>query len=250
MSIGGGNELILKAVIGAFPNMRRVTALGNNPDVGAAEDIWSGGGLYPWMTAATSLEVVSSSASDAAAGTGARTVQITGLNASYAEISAVVTMNGVTAVAIPTQFFRINSATVITAGTTDTNVGNISIRDAGGGTVRALIPIGYSISRQSQYTVPAGYTMVVNTYILSINSPALNRDATIATFIRPFGMAARQNVELAVSSTPIFISATAITYLPEKTDFGLRVSAVSAVNTNVTGAWGGLMVLNTDIPFI
>lgn len=59
------------------PGYRRITALGNNPDVDSAavpEDIWSGGGAYPWMTGATSLEIVSSSANDTAAGTGARTV--------------------------------------------------------------------------------------------------------------------------------------------------------------------------------
>lgn len=61
---------------GQVPGYRRITALGNNPDVdtGIHEDIWTGGGLYPWMTAATSLEIVSDSANDTAAGTGARTV--------------------------------------------------------------------------------------------------------------------------------------------------------------------------------
>lgn len=71
------------------PGYRRVTALGNNPDVdtGAAEEIWTAGGIYPFMTAATSLEIVSSSAADDSAGTGARTVLVNGLDAAYAEVA-------------------------------------------------------------------------------------------------------------------------------------------------------------------
>lgn len=72
------------------PGHRRIAALGNNPDVDTAslpEDVWSGGGAYPWMTASTALEILSSSANDASAGTGARTVIINGLSDAYAEVA-------------------------------------------------------------------------------------------------------------------------------------------------------------------
>ena len=60
--------------LGAVPGYTRVALLGHNPDIPAAtaEDVWEGGGNYPLLAAASQLEVVSTSASDATAGTGAR----------------------------------------------------------------------------------------------------------------------------------------------------------------------------------
>jgi hypothetical protein len=55
-------------------------------------------GDLSYAAAALQMTVSSSSASDTSAGTGARTVLITGLNANYAVISESVTMNGQTAV--------------------------------------------------------------------------------------------------------------------------------------------------------
>lgn len=72
------------------PGYRRVAAIGNNPDLDTAtlpEEIWTGGGVYPWLTASTALEIVSSSANDTSAGTGARTVTINGLSDAYAEVA-------------------------------------------------------------------------------------------------------------------------------------------------------------------
>lgn len=72
------------------PGHRRIAAIGNNPDLDTAtlpEDIWTGGGGYPWLTASTALELLSSSANDTSAGTGARTVTINGLDINYAEVA-------------------------------------------------------------------------------------------------------------------------------------------------------------------
>lgn len=72
------------------PGYRRIAAIGNNPDLDTAtlpEEIWTGGGQYPWMTGNTALEILSSSANDASAGTGARTVSISGLDINYAEVA-------------------------------------------------------------------------------------------------------------------------------------------------------------------
>lgn len=72
------------------PGYRRIAAIGNNPDLDTAtlpEEVWTGGGVYPWMTGSTALEILSSSANDASAGTGARTVTINGLDINYAEVA-------------------------------------------------------------------------------------------------------------------------------------------------------------------
>lgn len=252
MSFGANSiaDLVFAGAFGLLPNVRRISALGNNPDTAAPEDIWTGGGTYPWMTASTSLEILSASANDTALGTGARTVLIQGLDINYVEVNQVISMNGVTPVAIPTSIFRINGVAVVTAGSVGTNVGNITVRDAGGGTTRAIAQANYGFSRQSQFTIPAGYTAVINSYILSINRPSTARDTTLSTYIKEFGMAFRRTVELSVDGNPIQLRQEAITRLPEKTDFGITSMYTSSPNTDITAAWVGIMIPNSDIPFL
>ena len=108
---GETRDFFAEVGFGAFTGYRRVAALGNNPDisVGVAEDVWSGGGDYPFLTVATSLELLSSNVNDTSAGTGAQTVRVDGLDANYVEISQTVTLNGTTPVVLVTPLFRINS---------------------------------------------------------------------------------------------------------------------------------------------
>jgi hypothetical protein len=211
------------------------------------EDVWSGGGAYPWMTAATALEIVSGSANDAAAGTGARTVVIQGLDINYAEVSQTITLNGTTAVAIPISLFRINAALIASAGTGKVNAGELTIRDAGAGTTRAIIPLGYGITKQSIFTVPAGFTLQVISQFFGFNSVTKDsRFAKFATFVQSPNGFYRLPLELATSDAfPYRHDGEPGLILPEKTDFCLRCTAVSDDNSNVTAAWLGVMRSNT-----
>lgn len=227
--------------------VRRVVALGNNPDIDTGtvpEDIWTGGGLYPWITTAAPLEIVSNSADDTAAGTGARTVLVIGLNASYAEIQELVTLNGTTPVPLVNQFFRIFTAAHATAGSSGINAGTINIRDVTGGTVRAIIPAGYGITRQSQYTVPAGYTLQVVSLFFSINRPSGVLDATIATLVRSSSGTYRLPFELSIDGNPYRHDGLPGIGFAEKTDFGLRCTFASGNNMDLTGAFLGVLMRN------
>lgn len=238
-------DYVNDVAFGLVPGVRRIAALGHNADIDAAEDIWSGGGFYPWLTASASLEIVSDNAADASAGTGARTVTINGLNAAWAEISQTVTLNGMTPVAIPTALYRVQSAFIMTAGSGQVNAGTVNIRDAGAGTVRAVLPAGYGTTRQSQFTVPAGYTLSIHSILVCINRPTSTRDATVATFVQLSTGAYRMPLEFSVDGNPYRHDGTPGIVLPEKTDFGLRCNYVSTANTDMTGAWLGIMRLNT-----
>lgn len=227
----------------------RVTELGNNPSIDSAtvpEDIWSGGGVYPWMTGETSLEVVSSSASDAAAGTGARTVTVTGLDSGYNQIAATVTLNGTTTVAIPPTFYRINLAQIATVGSGETNAGAVTIRDAGGGTTRAVIPAGYGITRQSAYTVPAGWALQILQLLVGLNRVSASaRYVTVATWIRSSARVTRLPLELTVSDmAPYRQEGVPGIFLPEKTDFALRCVFASANGMDVNGGFLGILKKN------
>ena len=150
----------------------RVFQFGINSSVPAAASpatIWGLSTTYAFPAAATVMKVSSGSANDAAAGTGARTVLITGLNASYVVISETVILNGQTAVNTTNSYLRINSMEVLTDGSGATAAGIIYI---GTGTVTTgvpanvygLISVGYNTSTQAVYTVPAGYTAYVSSY--------------------------------------------------------------------------------------
>ena len=245
-------EVGFRSNVSAYAGHRRIVALGNNPSIDIAtepEDIWSGGGAYPWMTAATALELVSSSASDTAAGTGARTVTVIGLLADFTELTQVVALNGVTPVAVPTSLFRVNTFLMASAGSAGINAGDILIRDAGAGTTRAVIPAGYGNARQSVFTVPAGNTLQIISQVFSINRSGggTERYATLQTFIRNAvtGMY-RLPFEVSVSDQFPYRhdGAPGIT-LTEKTDFCHRCAVVNVNATNVTAGWLGVMRLNT-----
>jgi hypothetical protein len=140
-----------------------VTIAGYNSDVDTAWEMITPVGNLSYPAAALQMTVSSADADDTSAGTGARTVLITGLDANYAVISETVTMNGQTAVTTTNSFLRINAMLVTTAGTSLANEGIIYI---GSGTVTSGVPAtiynviaaGFNNSTSSQYTIPAGFT--------------------------------------------------------------------------------------------
>jgi hypothetical protein len=96
---------------------------------------------YTVMGAGAALDVTSSSTADAAAGTGARTVRIVGLDANYAYQTDVVTMNGQTIVTTASIWTDVWGADVITHGSGNTNAGDIYMVKTGtGGTYTAGVP--------------------------------------------------------------------------------------------------------------
>lgn len=245
-ALGQGD--LIDVGFGIVGSARRVTALGNNPDVDSAttpEDIWTGGGVYPWMTAVSSLEVASLNAADTSAGTGARSIIINGLDANYAEVSQTIVLNGGT-VAIPTQLLRINSALIMSAGSGKVNAGDILVRDAGGGTTRAVIPAGYGITRQAQFTVPAGWTLQVVSMLFCFNRVSGGaRFATFAIFIQSSSGFYRMPLELTIGDEPPYRhdGIPGLT-IPEKNDFSIRCNYSSNDNADITSGWLGIMRKN------
>lgn len=136
----------------------------------AAGAVWALGGEYPWPAAAVSLEFLSSSASDTSAGTGARTVLIQGLDASWVQQTSIISTNGVTPVVVPNTWLRVNLMVVLTAGSAGRNVGTLRARVAGGGTTLRVVQLfhnrGMGISTDGIYTVPAGHLLYVEDAIL------------------------------------------------------------------------------------
>lgn len=228
---------------------RRIAALGNNPACNAGEDLWTFGGAYPWKAAVGAMEVFCANAADTSAGTGARSVLVNGLDADFNEVSQTVLTNG-GVVALPTPLLRVNSALIMSAGTGGVNAGDINIRDAGGGTVRAVIPAGFGITRQAVYTVPAGHTLQITSMLFTFNEVAGgNKFARFATFSRSaVGGFYRLPLELAIGDEPPYRhDGEPGIPLPEKTDFAIRCTATSAADVNLTAAILGIIKRN-DTP--
>lgn len=136
------------------------------------------GGAYPWPAAAAQPTLVSSSANDAAAGTGARTVQVDYLDENYAEQSEIVTLNGTTAVTMTADdVIRVNDMTVLTAGSGGVTAGNLSLKISSD--TIAYIAAGNNCSRQGVFTVPAGKRLVIDGFKVAVTHTAANKRAII-----------------------------------------------------------------------
>ena len=126
--------------------------------------IWEEGSIYNYLTAASTVSAISDNSGDTATGTGARTIEIQGLDSNYNTVTEIISTNGTgIGPASINEFLRIYRAVVETAGTTGTNEGVIDI-NAGSTTVIAIGTHGtgnvegFGQSQTSVYTIPAGKT--------------------------------------------------------------------------------------------
>lgn len=158
------NEFYLEISKGNVPKHSIVHKFGAG-SIGTTVSPVSTTGDYPCPTTAVSLEIVSDSANDTSAGTGAREVTITGINASWAEQTITVATNGTTAVVVSGTWLRVHRWYVSQSGTyatgaTYSHAGNLTLRVAGAGATWTTIPTTPIPVGQSQigcYTIPTGY---------------------------------------------------------------------------------------------
>lgn len=246
---GGLIDYASGVIQGRILNVSRVTTSGKctiATPANVPQDIWPGAAVQPLIgSTGVSLEVVSTSVNDAAAGTGAQAIVVAGLDINYNPITATVNLNGTTAVTLPNTWLRINSArcTMVTPNpnTTQFSAGIISIRDSGAGTVRGIIPAGEGIMSQTLYTVPAGFTLVIHSIELQITSSAGggNTRGTDAVLVfrnsNGFATASRKLSTTDAAPYPLM----ADTYIPvlEKVDFWMRATYTSTNSMTVGGAW-------------
>lgn len=124
-------------------------------DLAAPEIIAAQGGSIAIMTTGATLDVVSSDANDTSAGTGARTIIITGIDENNIEQTEVVTLNGVTPVTTTGLWLGVNRATVISVGTGGENAGNITIDDTANTVgIQAYLPATTNVTAQSIFHIP------------------------------------------------------------------------------------------------
>lgn len=162
--IGRTEPFSLQVARGQIYGHSVVHVFGYNPDVDTSEEtVWPIDGILGHPASPTVMKISSSSANDAAAGTGARTVLIEGVNGTGGLVTETVTLNGQTAVNTVNSYDAIERMVVLTVGSGGANAGVIY---AGTGTVTSGVPavpysvigIGENNSLVAHWTCPTGYT--------------------------------------------------------------------------------------------
>jgi hypothetical protein len=214
------------------------------------ETVWIGSsGVYAFPTAAAVMKISSSSNDDDAAGTGARTVLVSGLNADYAPVEEIVALDGQTAVNTTNSYIRVNKMVVLTAGSGGTSVGNIY---AGTGAVNSGVPavvvnqtgILANETESSFYSVPAGHTAYINAWTMSSGNTTADEWTRFTLRIRPFGGVFGIKAQYHIAASGIY-ECTAVYPLPvpEKSDIDV-LAATSDGTASVSSQLQIVLVKN------
>jgi hypothetical protein len=190
---GTTEDFGLQVARGQIPYHKSNFKFGFNADVDdALETVWSKGGLYAYLSSATALYISSSSTNDTVAGTGARTVKVSGLDSDYDEVSVTVNMNGQSGVSLGT-FTRVNRIEVLTAGSGGANAGNLHVGSEASPTVGvpattyAYVNAGDNQTLMALWTVPRNYTAYVTQTDITVATTQNNKYCTVSLVARPFG---------------------------------------------------------------
>lgn len=232
-------DFLLEVKKGKIAGHSLVHLLGENTSVSTSfETLWGIGGLYPFPTAAATIEAISTDANDTSGGTGARTIHVYGLDTNFEEIDEVITMNGTTATTATTQSFRrINLVIVEGIGVYGgSNIGDITIRVSGAGANLSYIEVGEGQSNIAVYTIPLGKTGYMLDASITMDS---NKEIEVHILKRedaddttaPMSPVVHIHHWVGITNPIINDTFTANHVLPEKTDLwfnGLKTTAGTA----------------------
>ena len=207
----------------------------NNTMSGNIETIWDGSNIYTYLTSASSVHITSSDGNDTTAGTGARTVEVQGLDQDYNLATETINVDDS---ASQTTFIRVFRAIVKETGSGGQAAGVISIRSAasGGGTLLAQIQKvgtggGASLGQtfMAIYTVPAGKTAYLTQW--TVGAGGQNADTTCFFAARPFDDGAFNSKDIIISAGQQFSKNYKIPLqFTEKTDLEVRGFTSSSGN--------------------
>lgn len=244
MTYIGTKNYALEIAKGNVSGSTLITKFGHNTDVdtGAAEDLWSQGGLYVAPTVARIHNITSTSVNDTSAGTGMRTVLIRGVNASYVATSETITMNGTSNVATVNSYLHIHLMQSQSAGSGGVNAGTITATAQTDATVTCSMAVGTGQSESAIYLVPTGYTAYIMKIRARMNNATANSAATVSLYTIPFGLALQLKTSIGINNSgssfiELDYTASAPFVVPEKSWIKLRCDSVTNNNTDVQGEY-------------
>lgn len=179
----------LLIAMGVYNGVSHINKFGRSTDVdnGVATDVWDRAnftdGQDTWVAPTTAVihNIKSSDANDAAAGTGARTVQVCGLvDFDTKEVSEIITLNGITDVPTVNSYVLIHRMEVLTKGATSVNVGTITATGVGGGNpITAQINAGEGQTLMAIYGIPSNQTGWMTNFYASVQKVSSGRDVLV-----------------------------------------------------------------------
>ena len=224
-----------------------VRVFGYNPDVDTSEEsVWPNGGTVPHPTTASVLKISSTSANDAAAGTGARTVFIGGVDGNFNIVSETVELDGQTAVNTVNEYLYVNEFYVLTVGTGGANAGAIN---AGAGVVTGGVPAvlydeiaaGFNQRTTAHYCVPAGYVGYMTEGIFTAGQASGSTGVT--GFLKQHGPDGilRVGAVVVLNNGSVQYDFGPAYVIPEKNCIG--ASAIGAANNNAVSAFFNIILI-------
>jgi len=194
--VGTTEPFYLQVARGQIGYHKAVFKFGFNPDIDdALETVWAQGGLYTYLSSASTLYISSSSTADDAAGTGARTATVSGLDANYDEVSVTVDMDGQNGVQLgdASNWIRVFRVVVETAGSGAENAGILYVGTEAApvsgvpANKYATVLVGDNQTTMAIWTVPRGYTAFLLQTDVTVATTQNNKYATVSLVARPPG---------------------------------------------------------------
>lgn len=242
-----GNDWFFDVSAGNISGHEALVIDGHNPaSAVGTEDVNELGTSLVYLAAAELMDVTSSNAADTSAGTGARTVLMSGLNSSHVEISETIIMNGTANVRSVNSYLRVHTLLVLTAGSGEDNAGNIKATAVVALDPQCRMEPAESISKMSNFTVPASKELYIfdiefNTSIsLGGGSPAYSL-TEFKVWYKELGVSAdapwvclgsRQLYGSTEQSGVMSLKVNKI--LTAETDFRVDAACTVAIQTNAT----------------
>jgi len=233
------SNFFLQIAKGEIAGHSFVSKFGQNEDIGtgAFEDIWDGGGTYPYPTNGTApiTHLYSTVGGDT------QTIEVQGLDINGALTVQSKTLTGTTVVALDTPLWRIFRMKNIDASD---NAGVIHASTATKTVSYAQIGVGNNQTLMALYTIPAGKTGYLFHGTASI--VGLNRAYSLDShfYIRPFGTVFQLKQTFGLSSD-------GSSYLSRDYLFPLVISEKSDIKVSaISSSAGGVMNATFDLLLI
>ena len=190
-------DLLMMAIPhGAFKDVYSVNKFGRTTDAdnGVATDVWDranstdGQAIWTAPTAARVHSIVSDSANDTSAGTGMRTLRVSGLTAwDSVNVAEDITLDGTNPVNTVNSYVIIHRMKMLTSGASGPNVGTITATADTDSTVTAQINPGVGQTEMAIYGIPDNQLAYMTNFYASANkgSAALSVNISLLASVDP-----------------------------------------------------------------
>ena len=222
---------------GNVPNHYPVRRFGHNEDVGLPwETVYELSDLYTYLTAAEQWKIRSSSLSDNATSTGARTLYLEGVDGAYNRVSETISMNGTAYVTTANSYLRMFESWVVDVGAIGANAGNIEYWNNAEAHQLDEMPLGEGQLHTAIFTVPNATTVF---YLTDMHmAESTNKGMIFGLWMRKFDESWRLVRIYELVNGIVTIDNNFPLNLEARTDIELRVMGNAAGGT-CTGGFNG-----------